>query len=35
MAKWQAAGEFCKQRGMKFRVLNELDIFANMGKKKR
>jgi hypothetical protein len=35
MAKWQAAGEFCKQRGIKFRVLNESDIFVNAGNKKR
>jgi len=35
MAKWKAAGEFCKQRGIKFRVLNESDIFVNTGNKKR
>lgn len=35
IAKWQAAGEFCKQRGIKFRVLNESDIFVNTGNKKR
>jgi len=35
IAKWQAAGEFCKQRGIKFRVLNESDIFVNTSNKKR
>ena len=31
-AKWQAATMYCKQKGMKFRVLNENDLFHN-GKK--
>jgi hypothetical protein len=35
MAKWQAAGEYCKQRGIKFRVINESDIFVNTKNKKR
>jgi hypothetical protein len=33
MAKWAAAGAWCKNRGIKFRVINESDIFHN-GKKK-
>jgi hypothetical protein len=27
MAKWEAAGAWCKQQGLKFRVVNEGDIF--------
>lgn len=27
MAKWEAASKFCEQRGIKFRVINEHDIF--------
>lgn len=26
-AKWQAAGEFCKKKGIKFRILTERSIF--------
>ena len=33
-AKWQAANEWCKQQGIKFRVINEHDIFHNGNKKK-
>jgi hypothetical protein len=33
-AKWQAAQAWCKSQGIKFRVLNETDLFAN-GTKKR
>jgi hypothetical protein len=33
-AKWQAANEWCKQQGIKFRVINEHDIFHNGSKKK-
>jgi hypothetical protein len=33
IAKWAAAGAWCKQRGIRFRVINESDIFHN-GKKK-
>ena len=29
MAKWAAAAQFCKQRGIRFRVINEMDIFSN------
>jgi hypothetical protein len=35
MAKWSAAAEYCKQRGIKFRVITENDIFVNSGKKSR
>ena len=28
-AKWQAAGAWCRQKGIKFRVLTEDDIFHN------
>jgi hypothetical protein len=27
MAKWEAAGKWCNQQGIKFRILNESDIF--------
>jgi hypothetical protein len=29
MAKWAAAKEFCKNYGMRFRVVTEQDIFQN------
>jgi len=32
MAKWEAANAWCKQKGIKFRVINENDIFG--GKRK-
>ena len=32
-AKWSAAKQFCKQKGINFRVVNEQDIFHN-GKRK-
>jgi hypothetical protein len=32
-AKWAAAGAWCKQNGIVFRIINEEDIFHN-GKKK-
>jgi hypothetical protein len=35
MAKWEAAGHFCKQHGIKFRVITESDIFVNTSSKKR
>ena len=28
-AKWAAAGNWCKQQGLKFRILNENDIFRH------
>ena len=33
MAKWQVANEWARQQGMKFRVLNENDIFHQGGKR--
>jgi hypothetical protein len=27
MAKWQAAGVWCKNQGIKFRVISERDIY--------
>ena len=32
MAKWAAAGQWCKQQGIKFRIVNEHDIFHSPGK---
>lgn len=29
MAKWEAANIFCKHKNIKFRVINEMDIFHN------
>ena len=34
MAKWEAANAWCKQKGVKFRVVNEGDIF-HQGSKRR
>jgi hypothetical protein len=34
LAKWEAATAWCKQQGVKFRVVNEDDIF-HQGKKRR
>lgn len=34
MAKWEAANKWCQQQGIKFRVVNEDDIF-HKGSKKR
>jgi len=34
MAKWEAANAWCKQKGIKFRVINEGDIF-HQGSKRR
>lgn len=33
MAKWAAATNFCKHNGMRFRVINENDIFYNGSKR--
>jgi hypothetical protein len=33
-AKWAAANEFCKNRGMRFRVINESDIFTSGSSRK-
>jgi hypothetical protein len=32
LAKWEAAGAWCRAQGIKFRVINEHDIFSNTGK---
>ena len=34
MAKWAAAGQWCKQQGIRFRIINETDIFHSGSKKK-
>jgi hypothetical protein len=34
MAKWEAANAWCKQKGVKFRVVNEGDIFHQGTKRK-
>lgn len=34
MAKWEAANAWCKQKGIKFRVVNEGDIFHQGGKRR-
>jgi len=34
IAKWEAAGAWCRQQGIKFRVINESDIFHQGSKKK-
>lgn len=34
LAKWEAAVGWCKQQGIKFRVVNEGDIFYQGGKRK-
>jgi hypothetical protein len=34
MAKWESAQAWCKQRGIRFRIINENDIFHNPGKKR-
>jgi hypothetical protein len=34
MAKWEAANSWCRNQGIKFRIINENDIFHNPGKKK-
>jgi len=34
MAKWEAANAWCKQQGIKFRIVNESDIF-HQGTKRR
>ena len=35
MAKWEAAEHWAKKRGMKFRVINENDIYMNTKKPKK
>jgi hypothetical protein len=34
MAKWEAASKWCRNQGIKFRVINESDIYQN-GNKRR
>ena len=34
MAKWEAANAWCKQQGLKFRIVNEGDIFHQGTKRK-
>jgi hypothetical protein len=34
LAKWEAASAWCKQQGIKFRIVNEGDIFHQGGKRK-
>lgn len=34
MAKWQAAGIWCREKGIKFRIINETDIYHNPKRKK-
>lgn len=34
MAKWAQAENWCKQRGIKFRVITESDLFVNASKKR-
>jgi len=34
MAKWEAAAAYCQQRGIKFRIINETDLF-HTGKSKK
>jgi hypothetical protein len=34
MAKWEAAGAWCRSQGIKFRILNETDIYQNTKKVK-
>lgn len=33
-AKWEAANAYCKQKGIRFRVITENDIFHNGGKRR-
>lgn len=33
-AKWAAASAWCQNQGIKFRIINEQDIFHNPGKKR-
>jgi hypothetical protein len=34
MAKWEAAAAWCKQQGVRFRIVNEGDIFHQGGQRK-
>ncbi len=32
LAKWEAASKYCQQRGIRFRIINESDIYSNTKK---
>ena len=34
LAKWEAANKWCQQQGVRFRIVNESDIFHQGGKKR-
>jgi hypothetical protein len=34
MAKWESARDWCRSRGIFFRIINESDIYHNPGKKR-
>jgi hypothetical protein len=34
-AKWAAASSWCQQQGIKFRIINEHDLFVGPASKKR
>jgi hypothetical protein len=34
MAKWESARDWCRNRGILFRIINESDIYQNTGKKR-
>jgi len=34
MAKWAAASNWCKQQGIRFRIMNETDIYSGGSKRK-
>jgi hypothetical protein len=34
MAKWESARDWCRNRGIFFRIINESDIYQNTGKKR-
>ena len=34
MAKWEAARAYCRQKNIKFRIINETDIFHQGGKRR-
>jgi hypothetical protein len=34
-AKWAAAAQWCQNQGIKFRIVNESDIFQNTGKRNK
>lgn len=34
MAKWESAKKWCASQGIRFRIINETDLFVNPGRKK-